>query len=229
VLVLSQLVGKVIKANMAYFLDIDSWDRKTHFEFYSTFDDPFYNMCVELDVTAVLAYSQQHSLSFFHICLYLCITAANQTKEFRYRLRGEKVLVHDIIHPSCTLLNDNNTFSFCDFATVDKFVEFDRLAIQAKQHSSLPCTKANLGDVRDDLIYFSVIPWVSFKTFTHPKKGGAMNAIPNIGIGKYFAQGDAFKLPLSVEVNHMCVDGYHLGQFFQALQSLFDTPELSLG
>jgi chloramphenicol O-acetyltransferase type A len=213
---------------MAYFLDMDNWDRKPHFEFYRSFEDPYYNMSAELDVTKTLAYSQHHDLSFFHVCLFLCITAANQTKEFRYRLRDDKVLVHDLIHPSCTLLNDNLTFSFCEFNTVASFVEFDKLATLAKQHKKLPAEDVNAAEVSDNLIYFSIIPWVSFKTFTHPKQGGTKNAIPNIGIGKYFAQGEAYKMPLSVEVNHMCVDGYHLGQFFQTLQALFDQPELCL-
>ena len=217
-----------MKVGMAYFLDIDSWDRKAHFEFYATFEDPYYNMSVELDVTTALAYSQQYDLSFFHICLFLVISAANQTKEFRYRLRDDKVLVHELIHPSCTLLNDNHTFSFCEFTTVNSFVDFDRLAKQAKQHKKLPGEEVNTEEVRDNLIYFSVIPWVSFKTFTHPKQGGVKNAIPRMGIGKYFAQGSGYKMPLSVEVNHMCVDGYHLGQFFQKLQALFDKPEISL-
>ena len=177
-----------MQVDMAYFLDIDHWDRKAHFEFYGSFDDPYYNMCAELDVTKVLAYSQLHGLSFFHICLYLCITAANQTKEFRYRLRDNKVLVHELIHPSCTLLNDNNTFSFCAFTTTDNFVEFDRLATQAKKHKTPPRLTNNAQEQEDDLIYFSVIPWVSFKTFTHPKQGGKRNAIPSMGIGKYFAQ-----------------------------------------
>ena len=103
-----------------------------------------------------------------------------------------------------------------------------RLAVRAKQHKKLPGEEAKSAEVRDDLIYYSVIPWVSFKTFTHPKQGGIKNAIPRIGIGKYFAQESVYKIPLSVEVNHMCVDGYHLGQFFQTLQALFDKPELSL-
>lgn len=214
---------------MSQFLDIDSWNRKPHYLHFKEFDDPFYNMSAEVDVTSALKYSQKHHLSFFHVCLFLTISAANQVKEFRYRNRGEKIWVHDYIHPSCTLLNDNNTFSFCDFAYAETFSQFEQMAQKAKQTPTLPGISTGDEDQRDDVIYYSVIPWVSFKTFTHPKSGGPKNAIPRIGIGKYFTNDTQIKLPISLEVNHMFIDGYHLGQFFQILQNLLDDPETSLG
>jgi chloramphenicol O-acetyltransferase type A len=183
-------------------------------------------MSADVDVTSVLKYSQKHQLSFFHVCLFLTITAANRVKEFRYRNRGEKVWVHDFIHPSCTLLNDNNTFSFCDFVYAETFSHFDRMALRAKQTATQP--GLSTGGMRDDVIHYSVIPWVSFSTFTHPKHGGPIHAIPRIGIGKYYSSGTQVKMPISLEVNHMFIDGYHLGEFFQTLQNLLDSPEISL-
>jgi chloramphenicol O-acetyltransferase type A len=214
---------------MSQFLDINAWNRKAHYLHFKEFDDPFYNMSAEVDVTAALNYSQKNQLSFFHVCLFLANSAANQVKEFRYRVRDEKVWVHDHIHPSCTLLNDDNTFSFCDFFHMETFSDFDKKAQNAKQTAKLPDLSDRTEKPRDDVIYFSVIPWISFKTFTHPKQGGPINAIPRIGIGKYFSSDAQVKMPISLEVNHMFIDGYQLGQFFQILQDLLDSPEISLG
>jgi chloramphenicol O-acetyltransferase type A len=214
---------------VSQFLDIDSWNRKPHYLHFKAFDDPFYNMSAEVDVTASLKYSKKHQLSFFHVCLFLTISAANQVKEFRYRTRNEKVWVHDYIHPSCTLLNANNTFSFCHFVYAETFSHFDQMAQTAKKKLILPGASPLSEAPRDDVIHYSVIPWVSFKTFTHPKAGGTNNAIPKITLGKYFTSNDQVKMPISLEVNHMFIDGYHLGQFFQNLQNLLDNPETSLG
>lgn len=213
---------------MAHFLDIDTWNRKNHYLHFKAFENPIYNMSANLDVTATLAFSKQHNLSFFHICLYMAITAANRVEEFRYRLQGDKIWVHDVIHPSCTLLNDDNTFSFCQFSCTEKFSQFDKLATEAKNAKSLPQPNHDGQALRDDLIFFSVIPWFSFTTFTHPIQGSNVSSVPNIGIGKYFAQGENTMMPLSLQVNHMIIDGYHIGQFIQQLQFLMDNPEEAL-
>ncbi len=32
-------------------INLDSWKRKSHFEFFSAMDEPFYGLTVEIDVT----------------------------------------------------------------------------------------------------------------------------------------------------------------------------------
>ena len=35
---------------------------------------------------------------------------------------------------------------------------------------------------------------------------------------KYFEQNDQLLMPLSIEVHHSFVDGFHIGQYFEILQ-----------
>ena len=208
---------------MAKIIDLDSWERKAHYLFYKEFENPVYNLCTEVNVSKALAYCNENSISFFHATLYWIANAANQVDALRIRHEEGKVVIHDIIHPGCTLLNENKTFSFCDFR-YDDFEIFDMQAEALKSHSWLPGEKPNIDT---DQLYCSVIPWINFSTFTHPVSGHD-SGVPNIGIGKFVEKDGQWRMPISIAVNHMFVDGYHLGEFFRALQILLDTPDISL-
>jgi chloramphenicol O-acetyltransferase type A len=64
---------------------------------------------------------------------------------------------------------------------------------------------------RFDLIYYSVIPWVSFTSFKHASRLDRTQTIPRIVFGKIFRDGDRMLMPLSVEANHTVMDGIHVG------------------
>ena len=40
---------------MARYLDLAAWPRRATFEFFRGFDKPYFNVCVRLDVTALVA------------------------------------------------------------------------------------------------------------------------------------------------------------------------------
>ena len=77
-------------------------------------------------------------------------------------------------------------------------------------------------DDRDDLIHYSVIPWVAFTSFAHARRWGTDDAVPKIVFGKHREVGDRRLMPVSVEVHHALVDGLHVGRFYEALQRRLD-------
>jgi chloramphenicol O-acetyltransferase type A len=77
---------------------------------------------------------------------------------------------------------------------------------------------------RDDLLYITSVPWVSFTGMTHPVQMKPVDSIPRISWGKYFEENGRVKLPLSVQVHHALMDGVHVGQYFIKLQELLDNP-----
>jgi chloramphenicol O-acetyltransferase type A len=78
---------------------------------------------------------------------------------------------------------------------------------------------------RDDLLYITSIPWVSFTGITHPVHMNPVDSIPRISWGKYFEEYNKIKLPLSVQVHHALADGVHMGQYFNNLQEILNNPE----
>ncbi len=204
------------------FVQIEKWERRDHYHFFGGMDYPHFNICANLDLTVFDRFRRERGLPFFSPLLYLSIRAANRVKEFRYRIRGEKVVEHEQISPAITVLGADRTFGYAT-------VEYDSAAEIFLQRATETISRAKANPTivedsrRDDVIYYTSIPWVSFTAVTHPISLPA-DSIPRIAWGKYFTDGDRLLLPYSVQVHHALADGLHLGEHFNLLQSLLDHP-----
>ena len=106
------------------YIDMESWPRRKHFEVFNGFDYPHFNVCADVEVTELQAAFKGVSASFTLGLTYALARAANSIPEFRYRIREGRVIEYDVIHPSITILLENETFSFCTLKYVDDFPEF---------------------------------------------------------------------------------------------------------
>lgn len=212
---------------MPQFLDLQTWNRREHFHFFKNYEQPFFNICAEIEVTPVLQYAKAHGLSFFVASLYLSTRAANEIAAFRYRLRGERVLVHEVIHAGSTILREDEAFGFCYFDYTPDFQKFHQAALP-KMKQAAQQRKLEPHDERDDLLHYSVIPWIAFTGFMHARRLGTNDSVPKIVFGKYHAAGNAVKMPVSVEAHHALMDGWHAGKFFESLQNYFLNPQTAL-
>ena len=210
---------------MEKYLDIESWNRKQQFYFFKDFDNPFFNICANLDLTELVKYVKSKGISFFQASLYLSLKAANEIESFRYRLRGDKVIVHNNIHGGSTILNEDETFSYGYFDYFPNFGEFEVNASErlAEIHNS--SGQLDPKEDRDDMIYYSMIPWISFTSFSHARAFNREDSIPKIVFGKYFEENQLIKMPVSVEVHHSLMDGIHVGKFFDLFQKYLDQPQ----
>ena len=213
---------------MPHFLNIEHWERKDHYFFFKDFDDPFFTLCANVDITQTLAYVKDHQSSFFLASLYLSTIAANKIKEFKYRIREDKVIVHERVHPSSTVFKENKTFGFCYFEYNDTFSKFSQSAekiIKLNQQNQAPLTSYR---EKDAVIYYTVIPWTRFTNLTHPKQHIKKDSIPKIGFGKYYEENRRLQMPVSVQVNHALLDGFHISEFLNSFQELLNHPEEAL-
>jgi chloramphenicol O-acetyltransferase type A len=206
------------------YLDINSWPRKKHFEVFNQFDNPHTNLCANVDISAFYPWVKDISCSFAVATLYLLARVANSIPEFRYRIRDERVIIHDIVHPSMTILLEDETFSFCTIEYAQDFQHFRMIADE-----KIAWVKENpfLEDEpgQDDLLFMTSIPWVSFTSMMHPTHLNPVDSVPRIAWGKFFPEGDRIKMPLSVQVHHALMDGLHVGKFFQQAQEIFEQPQ----
>ena len=200
-------------------LDIDKWPRRTTYEFFKDYDDPFFNITANLDVSTVYRFCKQNGLAFSLATLYYSLVAVNEIREFRIRLMDGRLVEFDRIHATQTILNDDETFSFAYFEMKDDVVEFSRSGKAALEKYKVLKTYDVESD-RCDLIYYSVIPWVSFTGFKHASRLDKSQTVPRIVFGKLFDAGDRKLMPLSVEANHTIMDGFHVGKFFTRFQEI---------
>ncbi len=215
---------------MSRYLDAENWGRWQQFEFFKDYHNPFFNICTSVDVRPLLEWTRaREDISFFVAYHFCSLKAANEVEPFRYRLRGDRVLVHDRIHAGTTILVDDENFSFAFFDYDDDFEVFHARARESIERAKAEGVQLHQRAERDDVIYHSVIPWATFTSISHARRGARGESIPKIAFGKYRADGDRLMMPISVEAHHALMDGLHVGRYFERLESYFTDPRSALG
>ena len=210
------------------YIDIQTWSRRNHFRFFSTFDHPHFSMCVNVDVTAFYPFVKRNGYSLTVSMVYVISRASNAIPEFRHRIRGDQVVEHEIVNPGFSILIDKDLFSFCLVEYVEDFSEFARRAEQNIADVKADPDLENTPE-QDEVLYMSPIPWVSFTSFSHPMQLHPADSIPRFAWGKYFQESDTLKMPLSVQGHHAIMDGIHMGRFYETVQDYLHHPEVVLG
>ena len=198
-------------------INLDHWPRKNQFEFYKNYEQPFFNVTANIDVSNLYQYCKKNQYSFFLSCLYISTKTANNIEAFRTRLVDEKAIVYDKINTGSTVLKDDNTFFFCHlefFDNLKQFLNNSSLQIDIQKNQEFTPRKTN----EQDVLFHSTIPWISFTSVQHAQDSQKGLSVPKIVFGKYFKEGHRLLMPLSVEVHHALADGYHVGLFYQQFQ-----------
>ncbi len=210
-------------------LDLTTWNRRAHFDFFRAYDNPYFNITADVDVTALHACSQAaEGPSFAVAAYYLSLRAINAIEPFAYRIRREpgdrgavSVIRHPVVHGGSIVLRPDESFTFVYF---DYETSYPAFAAGASAALAAGRRADQLGarDDRDDLVHYSVIPWVSFTSFSHARRWGTDDAVPKLVFGKHRAVGSRRLMPVSVEVHHALVDGLHVGRYFEHFQAGLD-------
>lgn len=209
------------------YIDIESWERKNHYNYFKGLDYPHFNICGNLDITRFYGFIKENGRPFFITFLFMAVKAANGVREFRLRIREDKVVEHEAVSPSFTVMSSGAVFSFCTAEFADNYEEFFANA-SAEMEKNKAVVRVEDEPGRDDLLYITSIPWISFTGITHPVHMSPVDSVPRISWGKYFEENGRLKLPLSVQAHHALVDGSHTGLYFNTLQEMLDNPHKHL-
>ena len=204
-------------------LDLQNWKRKEHFDFFNQFDEPFFGIVTEIDCTNAYTFCKSNSIPFFLYYHYQAILAVNQMEEFRYRIKDDEIIIFDAIHVTTTISRVDNTFAFSFIPFTQSFSEFSvlaRIEIDRIKSSSGLCVNHNTS--RIDVIHFSTVPWIKFTGVTHARDFKYKDSVPKITFGKYFQQNTRILMPVSVNVHHGLMDGFHVGQFLHFFEQLMN-------
>jgi chloramphenicol O-acetyltransferase type A len=209
-------------------IDMQTWSRREHFKVFSAFDHPHFGMCANVDLTTFYPVVKQRGISFNVAIVYVLSRAANAVPEFRYRIRAGEVIEHEIVHPSITILTDEDLFSFCTLDYTENFSEFAARAAEQIAHvQEHPTLEDEPG--RDDLLFMTAIPWVSFTSFMHPMHLQSADSVPRFAWGKLFEDDEFLKMPLGVQGHHALMDGVHVGRFYEEVHDHLHHPGFVLG
>ena len=199
-------------------VDMQSWDRKEIYEFFSPLSFPFYSVTFSLDVTALYDYVKKKGLSFYYSLTWLVTQAVNETEAFLYTLRGGEVFLLERREPSFTdRLPGEKYFHIVTMPCRGRIEEF---CAEAAEKSRAQSGFIDLSSEGAELIYVSSLPWLDISSLTNERDLDRDDAIPRIAWGRYTEKDGRKTLGMSVEVNHRFVDGADIGAFARRLGEL---------
>ena len=201
-------------------VDLESWNRRAHFELFRAYRHPWFNVTLSIDITDALSWCRSGDRSFYAASLYCSTRAGNAVREFRYRIRGHGVVEHSSVHPGCTVLRADNTFAFAYYELSEPFQRF-AAHVLAETERVKDTSGIDPSVDRDDLIHHSVLPWIAFSSFQHARRGDPDDSVPKIVFGRHYEAAGRRVLPVSVEVHHALMDGLHVGRFCELLSREF--------
>jgi chloramphenicol O-acetyltransferase type A len=203
-------------------LDLDNWNRKEHFQFFSQMTEPFFGVTVSIDCTKAYAKSKELDVSFFTYYLHKTLQAINTIECFRYRIDNNEVYIYDRIDASATILREDKTFgfSYIEYSEdINVFSEITKTEIARIQNTTGLITR----EFPENLIHFSAVPWVNFTSYSHARSFTFPDSCPKISFGKMMDENGKKTMNMSIHVHHGLMDGYHVGQFISCFENLMNS------
>ncbi len=196
-------------------IDLSTWKRRDHYLWFRKYEQPFFSVTVDIDVTAAWKSSlRSGAVSFFLTSLFTMLKAANDVEAFRLRLRPRGVWRHDRVAVGPTVMRRDETFGFSRLEPADTLQEFAARGRAAIAHAAARRGLESPKKSSDDIIFHSVLRWIRFTSFANALPGGG-DSIPRIVFGQCTRERGRMKMPVAVEVHHALVDGLDVARFFE--------------
>lgn len=202
----------------------ETWARKEYFAHYFSDVPCTYSINVKLDITSLL----EQQCKLYPAMLYAISTIVNRHSEFRMSFNEEgKLGIFSEMMPCYTVFHkESETFSNIWTEYHSCFHTFQQRYIQdLEQYGKIQKLEAK-PDTPPNTFPVSMVPWVTFDGFNLnlPKSYGYL--LPIFTMGKYYAEGDRYWLPLAIQAHHAVCDGFHVCRFVNELQKLIKQKEL---
>lgn len=202
-------------------LDINTWNRKEHYLFFSQMEEPFFGITTSIDCSKAYSNAKELNISFFTYYLHKTLVAVNQIDSFRYRIINKGVYVFDRIDASATIMREDTTFGFSLIEFSENIQTFSE-NVSKETDRIQQTTGLFTRDFSENLIHFSTIPWVNFTSLSHARSFAFPDSCPKITFGKMIEENSKKTFPMSVHVHHGLIDGFHVGQFVTLFQELMN-------
>ena len=213
-------------------IDLNSWARKSHYDWFSAFADPSLAMDVKMDVTEVLAYCKEKGYSSFAVVMYIICECINDNDAFRLRVLDGEIWQIDKANVAYTIMVNESRFVNCRAKMGKGFASYlaDVKANQEKYAGSNYIQEEfNDLTIIDD-IYCSCVPWLNFLSIHQPIPDHIPESkcIPRACWGKYYEEGGRKYMTLNITADHSLIDGLDMSNVFIAIQKGFNAPKAFL-
>jgi chloramphenicol O-acetyltransferase type A len=199
--------------------------RRDRFDLFDRMDSPALNITFTLELPDFRPWCKEQGLPPFHVLLCAILRAVLKVENFRYRVLDGEVILIDRLVPSYTVTNQHQDLNFAQFEWSDDVREFVARSLVARDEAS---NMTALNETYPGMtprewkeqVFITCIPWLDFTSIQHPTASLASPDIPSIAWGRFRdAPNGRLHLPFSVQAHHGFVDGFHIHQLAQQVDT----------
>lgn len=206
-------------------IDIETWKRREYYNHYMHNIRCTYSTTHDVDITELLYQCKTNNIKIYASIIYMLTTAVNMYKEFRTNMNTNGKLGYwDNLNPSYTIFNKKSeTFSNIWTTYKTSFSVFHKDCVEDILCYSNAASLTPKSGMPNNSFNISSLPWINFSSFNINVYGDGSYLLPIFTTGKFNKQNGKTVMPLAIQVHHAVCDGYHVGKFFNTLQTLATT------
>ena len=202
-------------------IDIDSWERKDKFAYFTTEERCEILLTCDVDVTDLHSMCREKGLNFYTALICVVSRVVNGDCHFRMGLDAEgDPVVYDEVCPCYTdFIPELEDFTTMITEYSPDMKEFYRGITRDRQaHKGKPCAAPE--NMVDNMFCISAVPWVHYKSLSLHYYNEWAGLAPIIYWGKYDETDGRLQLPVTLQVRHAVCDGYHAAKFFMDIEKM---------
>lgn len=202
-------------------IDIDNWDRKKKFEYFTTEERCEIVLTCDVDVTDFHSACREYGLNFYTAFICAVSRVVNEDSHFRMGLDDEgDPIVYDEVYPCYTdFIPELEDFSTMVTAySPDMKAFYEDITRDRQAHKGRPCAAPD--NMVDNMFCISAVPWVHYKSLSLHYYNEWAGLAPIIYWGKYTCIDGRLQMPVTLQVRHAVCDGYHAAKFFTDLEKV---------
>lgn len=181
-----------------------------------------YSMTSIIDCENLYSLSKENNFSFFNLCvaaIYKTIESVNELKQCFIEGEAREYEHINIVLP---LIKEDQTLKNICIESIHDFKSLDEWNAFLENAKGDDDYHYEYGPESFKHIFaiLSCVPWIHYSHFVDTDLGSD-TFTPSIHWGKY----EDGKIPVTLNINHIFVYGYHLGLFFNRLEEHMRNPE----
>lgn len=212
---------------MFHSINLDDWDRKQYFYYFTKMLPTGFSISVEVDITNTYNMIKKQNRKFFPAYLYVTSKLVAEQKEFRISNMNGQLGYYEVLHPSYACFHqDDKTMSnmWTEYDPNFEMFYHNYMADQmqyANNHGIL--AKPDMPPQNNCMV--GMLPWIQFNSYSPIPFANSNSYFPVIQAGKFFDVEDKKMMPLSITVHHAVADGYHVSEFLEKFKMHMAYPE----
>lgn len=214
---------------------VSDYYRKPYLNFFKDMQQLHYSITWHQDVTAAHKYAKKRKVSFYAVLCYLYTRSMIEIDDFLYRLADPKDDNSDIIK-----VNSLDTRAMIRLKSAAVKPGMYSIA-ETRYTETLKKYLDNASDVfaraeqnlqlsdelkHNNYVFFSAISKIPFSSLTHPVKH-RKDVIPRVSFGEFKKKSKKVIMPVSIQVNHLFIDGAHLELLYEISNIWLRNPEVA--